>query len=349
MNLTTIERHIADTQRRFPEARGNFSALMSNIAFAAKLISAHVNRAGLADVLGETGDENVQGERVMKLDAYADEALVRIVGHGGHVCAMGSEEREEIIHLRDDQPKGRYVLLFDPLDGSSNIDVNVSIGTIFSILRRISPEHGPVQERDLLQPGFRQVAAGYVIYGSSTMFVYSAGMGVHGFTLDPSCGEFLLSHEHIRIPSRARIYSVNEGNSAGWDPRVRRLVETYKHGTDGRPPLTARYIGSLVADFHRNLLMGGVFLYPACAPPSGGEPRPKLRLLYEAAPLAYLAEQAGGYASDGVGPLLRREPQSLHERVPLIIGSNEDAHFAERALRDGVGVEMGELSDRIES
>lgn len=334
LNLTTIERHIADTQRRFPEARGNFSALMSNIAFAAKIISAHVNRAGLADVLGETGEENVQGERVMKLDAYADEALVRIVGNGGQVCAMGSEEREDIIHLRDDQPKGRYVLLFDPLDGSSNIDVNVSIGTIFSILRRVSPDQGPVQERDLLQPGYRQVAAGYVIYGSSTMFVYSAGMGVHGFTLDPSCGEFLLSHEHIRIPPRGRIFSINEGNTAGWDPRVRKLVDGYKFGTAGRPPMTARYIGSLVADFHRNLLMGGVFLYPAVRPADGGEPRPKLRLLYEAAPLAYLAEQAGGYASDGVGPLLRREPKSLHERVPLIIGSNEDAHHAERVLRE---------------
>ena len=336
MNLITIERHIAETQRRFPEARGNFSALMNNIAFAAKIISAHVNRAGLADILGETGEENVQGEAVKKLDAYADETLVRIVGNGGQVCAMGSEERDGIIQLRDDQPRGRYVLLFDPLDGSSNIDVNVSIGTIFSILRRVSPSNGPAEERDLLQEGFRQVAAGYVIYGSSTMFVYTAGMGVHGFTLDPSCGEFLLSHENIRMPERAEVYSVNEGNAGGWDERTAHVVDAFKYGRHGRANCTARYIGSLVADFHRNLLMGGIFLYPAVTREPGGEPRPKLRLLYEASPLAYIAEQAGGYASDGVGPLLRREPESLHERVPLIIGSTDDVHFAERILRDGI-------------
>ena len=339
MNVITIERHIAETQRRFPEARGNFSALMNNIAFAAKIISASVNRAGLVDILGETGDENVQGERVKKLDAYADDTLVRIVGSGGQVCAMASEERPEIVRVPADRPQGRYVLVFDPLDGSSNIDVNVSIGTIFSILRRLTPENSPVEARDLLQPGFRQVAAGYVIYGSSTMFVYTAGMGVHGFTLDPSCGEFLLSHEDIRIPSRAGVYSVNEGNVSGWDEATKHVVDSFRYGRDERGPLTARYIGSLVADFHRNLLQGGVFLYPAVAPRGGGQPKPKLRLLYEAAPLAYIVEQAGGYASDGVGPLLRREPTDLHERVPLIIGSGDDVRFAERILRDGVPIE----------
>jgi len=336
VNVITIERHIAEVQRRFPEARGNFSGLMNNIAFAAKIISASVNRAGLVDVLGETGDENVQGERVKKLDRHADETLVRVVGNGGQVCAMASEEREEIIRVPEDGYRGRYVLVFDPLDGSSNTDVNVSIGTIFSILRRLSPDDGPVEDRDLLQPGFRQVAAGYVVYGSSTMFVYSAGMGVHGFTLDPSCGEFLLSHEDIRIPDRAGVYSVNEGNANGWDEETRYVVDTWRHGRDGQPPLNARYIGSLVADFHRNLLQGGVFLYPSVTKEPGGTPKPKLRLLYEAAPLAYLVEQAGGYASDGVGPLLRREPSSLHERVPLIIGSAEAVRFAEKIYRKGV-------------
>lgn len=332
MNLTTIERHIAETQRRFPEARGSFSGLLNNIAFASRLIAAKVRRAGLVDVLGETGDENVQGERVMKLDRIADETLIRVVANGGYVCAMGSEERADLIPLRDDQPAGPYVLLFDPLDGSSNIDVNVSIGTIFSILKRLSPPGQPVGSRDLLQPGYRQVAAGYVIYGSSTMFVYSAGMGVHGFTLDPDSGEFLLSHENIRIPARGPIYSVNEGHSSRWDDRTRELVEIFRCGAEGRPPKASRYVGSLVADFHRNLLKGGIFLYPGARETEDGPLRAKLRLMYEAAPLAWLVEQAGGYASDGTGPILRREPASLHERVPLLIGSAEDVRFAEKFL-----------------
>lgn len=332
MNLTTIERHIAETQRRFPEARGSFSGLLNNIAFASRLIAAQVRRAGLVDVLGETGDENVQGERVMKLDRIADETLIRVVANGGYVCAMGSEEREDLIPLREDQPAGPYVLLFDPLDGSSNIDVNVSIGTIFSIFKRLSPHDGPVQQRDLLQPGYRQVAAGYVLYGSSTMFVYSAGMGVHGFTLDPDSGEFLLSHENIRIPARGPVYSVNEGHCSRWDDTTRELVRLFREGGDGHEPKASRYVGSLVADFHRNLLKGGVFLYPAAVDPAGGPARPKLRLMYEAAPLAWLAEQAGGYASDGTGPVLRREPASLHERVPLFIGSADDVRFAEKFL-----------------
>jgi fructose-1,6-bisphosphatase I len=340
-NVLTIERHIAETQRRFPEARGAFSALLNNISFAAKIISSHVRRAGLVDILGETGDRNVQGERVQKLDRLADEILVRIVGGGGQVCAMGSEEREGIIQIPEDRPKGRYVLLFDPLDGSSNIDVNVSIGTIFSILRRLSPDHVPAAERDLLQPGFRQVAAGYVIYGSSTMLVYSAGMGVHGFTLDPACGEFLLSHENIRIPKRATVYSVNEGNARGWDALTSQIVRAFREGHGRRPALSARYIGSLVADFHRNLLQGGIFLYPSVSRAPGESPQPKLRLLYEASPLAYVVEQAGGYASDGVGPILRREPSTLHERVPLFIGSEDDVRFAERVLRGVVELSEG--------
>lgn len=334
-NITTIERHIDQMQRRFPEARGAFSRLLNDIAFAAKMISGHVNRAGLADILGETGDQNVQGERVKKLDRYADQILVRVVAAGGQVCLMGSEERADPIQVDAHQPPGPYVLVFDPLDGSSNIDVNVSIGTIFSVFRRLTSETGPCDQSDLLQPGFRQVAAGYVVYGSSTMLVYTAGMGVHGFTLDPSVGEFLLSHEDIRIPKRARVYSVNEGNTRYWDDRTRQLVDVFRLGNEQREPLTSRYIGSLVADFHRNLLHGGIFLYPAATRREGEPPRPKLRLLYEAAPLAYVAEQAGGYASDGVGPILRREPASLHERVPLFIGSEEDVHFVEQFLKDG--------------
>jgi len=333
MNLTTIERHIAETQRRFPEARGSFSGLLNNIAFATRLIASQVRRAGLVDVLGETGDENIQGERVMKLDRIADQTLVRVVANGGYVCAMGSEERADLIPLDDDQPAGPYILLFDPLDGSTNVDVNVSIGTIFSILKRLSPVDTPVDDRDLLQPGYRQVAAGYVLYGSSTMFVYSAGMGVHGFTLDPDSGEFLLSHENIRFPERAEFYSVNEGRSPRWDQRTRQLVGCFREGTDDRKPLASRYVGSLVADFHRNLLKGGVFLYPMAREDPDGPLMAKLRLMYEAAPLAWLAEQAGGYASDGTGPILRREPESLHERVPLIIGNSDEVHFAERFLQ----------------
>jgi fructose-1,6-bisphosphatase I len=334
VNILTIERHIAETQRRFPEARGNFSALLNNIAFAAKIISSHVNRAGLVDILGDTGEQNVQGERVQKLDRYANETIIKIVGAGGQVCAMGSEENASMIPVAKYHEGGRYVLLFDPLDGSSNIDVNVSIGTIFSILRRISPESGPANEKDLLQPGFRQVAAGYIIYGSSTVFVYTAGMGVHGFTLDPGFGEFLLSHENIRTPPKARVYSVNEGYARYWDEPSRRVVSAFREGTADRPPLSSRYIGSLVADFHRNLLSGGVFFYPALYRDGDSKPTPKLRLLYEAAPLAYIVDQAGGHASDGVGPILRREPVSLHERVPLIIGSRDDVLFAERLLQE---------------
>ena len=322
-NIITIERHIQDVQSQHPHARGEFSGLLRDIAFASKIIAHHVNRAGLVDILGATGKRNVQGESVQKLDLYAHEVMERIVGHGGRVCLMASEEKEDPIPVENDTPTGDYVLLFDPLDGSSNIDVNVSIGTIFSVLRRVSPK-GPVRSEDLLQPGYKQYAAGYVIYGSSTMFVYTAGHGVHGFTLDPTVGEFLLSHENITTPSRAQIYSTNEGHSARWDSTVRQIVDRYKKGDEDRPPLTARYIGSLVSDFHRNLLRGGVFLYPALSGPRGTTPRPKLRLMYEANPLAYVVEQAGGYASNGEGPILQIQPESLHQRVPLFLGCKED-------------------------
>jgi len=331
-NIITIERHIQDVQAQHPHARGEFSGLLRDIAFASKIISHHVNRAGLIDILGGTGERNVQGEKVQKLDIYAHEVMARIVGRGGRVCLMASEEKEDPIPVENERLTGDYVLLFDPLDGSSNIDVNVSIGTIFSVLRRVSPK-GPVRSEDLLQPGIKQYAAGYVIYGSSTMFVYTAGHGVHGFTLDPTVGEFLLSHENIKTPQRATTYSTNEGHADRWDPTIRNTVEGYKRANSRAPALTARYIGSLVSDFHRNLLRGGIFLYPALSDPKGGAPRPKLRLMYEANPLAYVAQEAGGYASNGEGPILELQPESLHQRVPLFLGCKEDVMKIEADYR----------------
>jgi fructose-1,6-bisphosphatase I len=327
-SFITIERHIASMQRGFPEARGEFSGLLSDIACATKIIASHVNRAGLTDIIGETGEENIQGERVQKLDAYADDTMVRLLSTGGHVCVMGSEERDDPIIVDDPALRGPYAVLFDPLDGSSNIDVNAAIGTIFTIFRRKTADDETPGAKDLLQRGTEIVAAGYVVYGSSTMLVYSAGLGVHGFTLDPRVGEFLLSHENIRTPEAARIYSVNEGHRNKWPARMQQLVDSYKEAG-----LTQRYIGSLVADFHRNLLKGGVFLYPSACLPGDSEARPKLRLLYEAAPLAYLAHQAGGYASDGESPILDRLPKSLHERVQLILGSADITRAAEAWLR----------------
>jgi fructose-1,6-bisphosphatase I len=263
----------------------------------------------------------VQGEEQMKLDVFADQTMFKALDHTGHLCVMASEENETVLRIPDQYPCGKYVLNYDPLDGSSNIDANVSIGTIFSILRRVSPGDSHGNEQDCMQPGYRQVCAGYVMYGSSTMFVYTTGQGVHGFTLDPSVGEFLLSHENIRIPKRGRIYSINEGNNHLWDEATQRYVDYLKNPDKetGRP-YSSRYIGSLVCDFHRNLLYGGIFLYPADKKNRDG----KLRLLYEANPLAFMVEQAGGYASDGRTRILDKEPTSLHSRTPLIIGSVDD-------------------------
>jgi fructose-1,6-bisphosphatase I len=324
--VVTISRHIMEMERQFPEASGDFSGLMSDITLAAKMIQREVNKAGLVNILGKAGDTNVQGEEQMKLDVFADQVMFRALDHTGHLCVMASEENESVLLIPEQYPCGKYVLNYDPLDGSSNIDANVSIGTIFSILRRITPGDGCGDETDCMQPGFRQVCAGYVMYGSSTMFVYTTGNGVHGFTLDPSVGEFLLSHENIRIPRRGRIYSTNEGNQHLWDEPTRRFIDHLKtpDKETGRP-YSSRYIGSLVCDFHRNLLYGGVFLYPADRKSPGG----KLRLLYEANPLAFIVEQAGGAASDGRGRILDRVPDSLHARTPLIIGSSEDVKLYE--------------------
>jgi fructose-1,6-bisphosphatase I len=326
--IITIERHIIEAERQFPEATGAFSSILYDIAFAAKMIGKEVRRAGLADILGYTGEVNVQGEEVRKLDEYAHEVLFKALDHTGHLCGMASEEAEAFIPIPDKFPTGHYCVLFDPLDGSSNIDANVSVGTIFSVHRKVS-DHPRGSVDDCLQPGHKQVAAGYVVYGSSTMLVYTTGNGVHGFTLEPSIGEFLLSHPHMCIPeSGQRIYSCNEGNYGKWSDGQRRFVDWLKGaGDEPNPrPFSSRYIGSLVADFHRNLLYGGLFMYPADVK----SPRGKLRLLYEAAPLAMIAEHAGGKATDGARRIMEIDPESLHQRTPLFIGTAEYVDIAAR-------------------
>ena len=327
----TVHRHIMDDQRLHPEATGDLTGLLNELIVAGKTISAEVNMAGLADILGQSGHTNIQGETVQKLDDYANTTIKRRLAGCGYICAMASEEDADMIEVPAGTA-GKYTIAFDPLDGSSNIDVNVSVGTIFSVHRRRSAS-GMGEEADLLQIGRDQVAAGYIIYGSSTMLVFSTGNGVHGFTLDPSVGEFFLSHPNIRIPERSRYFSINEGNYRYWPENTRRYVEYLKDkDKESGRPYSARYIGSLVADFHRNLIVGGIFLYPLDnknpAKPSG-----KLRLLYEAAPLAFLVKQAGGRAIDGEGhDILDIVPTELHQRVPLIIGSRQDVDTAEKFL-----------------
>ena len=330
-SVITIDRYIIDQEREHPEARGAFTNLLYDIALAAKLIAREVRMAGLVDILGEAGRRNISGDEVKKLDVWAHEAMFKALDHTGHLCCMASEESETFMAIPEHFPTGDYALIYDPLDGSSNIDANVSIGTIWSIHRKVS-SHPRGSEEDVVQIGRKQVAAGYVLYGSATMLVYTTGSGVHGFTLDPSIGEFLLSHPNIKLPKNPqRIYSVNEGNYARWSAGQRKLVDYWK-GVDGRnpKPFSSRYIGSLVADFHRTLLYGGIFMYPA----DSKNPRGKLRLLYEANPLAFIAEQAGGKASDGERAILDIEPTGLHDRVPLYIGSKEFVEEAERFLAE---------------
>ncbi|GAC1658416.1 MAG: class 1 fructose-bisphosphatase [Gemmatimonadaceae bacterium] len=326
-SVVTIERYIIEQERLYPEATGELSGLLYDMALAAKMIANKVRRAGLVDILGAAGTENVQGEAVQKLDVFANETIIKAMDHGGRLCAMASEEEPGIIPIPDGFRSGKYVLLFDPLDGSSNIDVNVPVGTIFSVLRKVSS--GPRGEMaDMLQRGANQVAAGYVIYGSSTMLVYSTGQGVHGFTLDPTLGEFLLSHPNMRIPAIGRYLSVNDSYEQVWAENVRALMRRYR-GLDGhRKALSVRYVGSLVADFHRNLLGGGVFAYPA----NTRSPHGKLRLLYEANPLAFIVEQAGGAAIDGCQRVLDITPTELHQRTPLYIGSRGDVETASELL-----------------
>ncbi len=328
MRQITVTEHLLLHQKKSPAATGVFTNLLNDLILAAKLINRSVNKAGLLDILGGTGEMNVQGEAVQKLDDYANRALIHRMERSGTLCALASEENADFIPVPVKFTKGDYILIFDPLDGSSNIDVNINVGTIFSILRRKTPSDQDVQYEDILQAGTEQVGAGYFLYGPSTMLVYTTGQGVHGFTLDPTVGEFLLSHPNMRMKERGKIYSVNEGNYEYWDEPTRKAIAHFK-GKDNAlgAPYSMRYVGSLVADFHRTLLYGGLFMYPMDYK-QPDKPRGKLRLLCEASPLAFVAEQAGGAASDGRQRTLEIKPQTLHERVPLFIGSKQDVEAA---------------------
>ncbi|HRV94771.1 MAG TPA: class 1 fructose-bisphosphatase [Anaerolineae bacterium] len=325
--IYTIERFILDRQAEFPDATGALTSLLYDMAVAGKLISSHTTRAGLADILGSAGQENVQGEEQQKLDVYAHRVIYQLNDHTGRLAVMGSEEEEEVVPIPDKYSAGKYVLLFDPLDGSSNIEYNVSVGTIFSIFRRKSTS-GPGTLDDCLQRGVDLVAAGYIVYGSSTMLVYSTGDGVHGFTLDPSIGEFLLSHPDIQLPAKPKYYSSNQGYQRRWSEGVQRYTRWLQGEEDGKYSLSLRYIGSMIADIHRNLLGGGVFYYPA----DTKSPNGKLRLLYEAIPMSFLIEQAGGYASTGYGPLRDILPEGLHQRTPLFVGNRDLVEKAEEFI-----------------
>jgi fructose-1,6-bisphosphatase I len=329
MEKTTLVQHIRSQEKMTEGATGEFSSLMNEILVAAKFVSLQVNSAGIGEeILGLTGEVNVQGEEVQKLDEYANETFTKIVGQSGVICAITSEEEEKPVIIPQELT-GKYLFAMDPLDGSSNIDVNVSIGTIFSVYRKKSPGD-KVTEEDLLQKGSEQVAAGYILYGSSTMFVYSSGHGVHGFTLDPALGEFFLSHPDIRIPDSGNTYSINEGNSEDWDDQQRNLINYLKEiDKPTNRPYKLRYIGSLVSDFHRTLLKGGIFMYPK----GKKSPQGKLRYAFEAAPLAYIVENAGGKASTGNQRMLDIKPSEIHQRVPLFIGSGNEVDLAERLLQ----------------
>ncbi|MHC1701317.1 MAG: class 1 fructose-bisphosphatase [Humidesulfovibrio sp.] len=320
----TVTEHLLLHQKQVPMATGRFTRLFNELILSAKIITREVSKAGLVDVLGFTGETNVQGEEVKKLDDFANRVLIHRLSRCGALCAMASEENADIIEIPDGLPTGDYFVIFDPLDGSSNIDANVSIGTIFSIYRRKSPSDSQLMSSDILQKGSEQVAAGYILYGSSTMMVFTTGDGVNGFTLDPSVGEFLLSHPDIRIPEQGKIYSVNEGYYHYWDkPTLDVLAHFKAAGVSRRKPYSLRYIGSLVSDFHRNMVYGGIFMYPADnRDPS--KPGGKLRLMCEAAPMAFIVEQAGGMAIDGQRRILDIVPDHLHQRVPLFVGSRKD-------------------------
>jgi fructose-1,6-bisphosphatase I len=330
-NIITIERHILDQERQNPEATGQFSRLLYQVAYASKVINREVRRAGLIDILGSTGDTNVQGEAVQKLDIIAQQTINGAFDHIGVLCCMTSEEVDDIIPIPSQFDLGKYTLAFDPLDGSSNIAANVNIGTIFSVHRKITTGREG-REKDLLQKGRGQVMAGYVMYGSSTMMVYTTGKGVYGFTLEPSIGEFLLSHPDIRIPQRGSIFSCNMGNYCYWSEGVRKYVDDLTAVDPERSrPYSSRYIGSLVADFHRTLLYGGIFMYPMDYK-DPKKPKGKLRMLYEASPMAMITEQAGGLATNGRDNILDVQPKSLHERTPLFIGSREEVAEAGRYI-----------------
>jgi fructose-1,6-bisphosphatase I len=328
--VITIERHILMEQERFPDSSGALTNLLYDLALAGKLIASRTQRAGLADILGSAGHDNVQGEEVQKLDVYAQRTIYQLNDHTGRLCCMASEESKEIIPIPDGYAKGDYVLVFDPLDGSSNIDFNVAVGTIFAVFRRKS-ESGQGLLSDVLQNGREIVAGGYLVYGSSTMLVYTTGHGVNGFTLDPSIGEFLLSHPNVQLPREPKYYSVNQGYDKYWSEGVRRYTRWLQGEEGNARSLSLRYVGSMVADVHRTLFGGGVFYYPADSK-DPKKPQGKLRLLYEAMPMSYVIEQAGGYGSTGRGPILDVTPKSLHERTPVFVGSREVVKKAEEFI-----------------
>jgi len=314
--LQTLGEFIAKRQQEIPTAKGEFSAILSAIRLAAKMVNQEVNKAGLAEhILGSVGRENIQGEDQKKLDVYANEKFIQALEARGEICGVGSEENDTFIAFESEEAKnGKYVVLMDPLDGSSNIDVNVSIGTIFSIYRRRSPVGMAIQDEDILQMGTDQVAAGYILYGSSTMLVYTTGHGVNGFTYEPTLGEYFLSHPDLRMPEDGKIFSINEGQALSFAPAVTKYINYCKEKA-----YTGRYIGSLVADFHRNMLKGGIYIYPATAKDKSG----KLRLMYECNALAFIAEQAGGLATDGRNRIMEIRPTALHQRVPFYVGSSK--------------------------
>lgn len=327
--VTTLGQFIIERQNDFPYAKGELSRLLRDIGIASKIVNREVNKAGLVDILGEVGSVNVQGENVKKLDVFADEQFISALSSGGECCAIASEEQEEIVTIDNHVSRdAKYVVAIDPLDGSSNIDVNVSIGTIFAVYRRTSLA-GCGTTEDFLQKGTELVAAGYVVYGSSTMLVYSTGRGVNGFTLDPSIGEFCLSHPNMKFPETGNTYSINQGNFVHFPAGVKEYIKwCQEEDKESKRPYSLRYIGSLVADFHRNLIKGGVFLYPTTA----ASPKGKLRLLYEANPLAFIAEQAGGKASNGYKRILEIQPETIHQRTSLFIGSKEMVEKAEEMM-----------------
>jgi len=327
----TLGEFIIENQRDFPYASGELSQLLSSLRIAAKVVNREINKAGLADIRGAAGNDNVQGEAQQKLDVFANDIFIRSLRARGEVCGVGSEEEEDFISFNDPiHNTSKYVVLIDPLDGSSNIDVNVSVGTIFSIYRRVSDPGTPVQMRDFLQPGSEQVASGYIVYGSSTMLVYTTGRGVNGFTFDPGIGSFYLSHPNLTIPRRGKIYSINEGNYVHFPEGVKKYIKfCQEFNPESDRPYSSRYIGSLVSDFHRNMLKGGIYIYPKGTTAPNG----KLRLLYECNPLAFIAEQAGGKASDGYGRIMEIVPTDLHQRVPYFIGSIEMVEEAERFMK----------------
>jgi fructose-1,6-bisphosphatase I len=330
--MITLGEFIVEKQHDFSHATGELTALLSAIKLGAKIIHRDINTAGLVDILGTSGVSNIQGEVQMKLDLFANEKLKAALKARGQVAGIASEEEDNIVNFSGEPSShGKYVVLMDPLDGSSNIDVNVSVGTIFSIYRRLSPVGEPVTEADFLQPGHKQVAAGYVVYGSSTMLVYTTGCGVHAFTYDPSIGVFCLSHERVRFPISGNTYSINEGNYIKFPTGVKKYIKYCQEMDEPtHRPYTSRYIGSLVSDFHRNLLKGGIYIYPSTAT----HPQGKLRLLYECNPMAFLAEQAGGKASDGANRILDIVPEKLHQRSPFFVGSEFMVNDAERFMQE---------------